>query len=84
MAATGEAYVGAITFLVLFIIICISLFIAIFPFWKIFSKAGYPGALAILMMLPLANIILLFFLALAEWPVLSELNELRKKTGSRL
>lgn len=83
MAATGEAYVGAIPFLVLFIIICISLFITLFPFWRIFSRAGYPGALAILMLIPLANIILLFFLALAEWPVLRELNELRKRqTGA--
>jgi len=42
----------------------------IFCYWKIFSKAGYSGALSLLMLVPLANIILFIWFAFAEWPVL--------------
>ena len=42
--------------------------IILVPFWKIFQKAGFSGALAILMLVPIANIIMIFFLAFAEWP----------------
>lgn len=44
--------------------------IIVLPFWKIFTKAGFPGPLAILMIVPFANIIMIFFLAFAEWPAL--------------
>jgi hypothetical protein len=44
--------------------------IIILPFWKIFSKAGFNGALSILMIIPIVNVIMIFFLAFAEWPVL--------------
>ncbi len=40
------------------------------PFWRICSKAGYPGPLSLLMLLPIANLILLYFLAFARWPAL--------------
>jgi hypothetical protein len=36
--------------------------------WRIRSKAGFPGALGLLIVIPLANLLLLFFLAFAEWP----------------
>ena len=42
--------------------------IIVLPFWKIFTKAGFPGPLAILMIIPLVNIVMIFFLAFAEWP----------------
>jgi hypothetical protein len=50
------------------------LFFAIVPFWKIFSKAGYPGFMSLTMFVPVLNVIMLFFLGFAEWPVLKELK----------
>lgn len=50
------------------------------PFWKIFSKAGYPGIISILMLVPFLNLVLLFFLGFSDWPVLKELNALRQKS----
>jgi len=44
--------------------------LTVLPFWKICTKAGFPGALSLLMLLPIANVILLFYLAFAEWPAL--------------
>jgi TRAP-type C4-dicarboxylate transport system permease small subunit len=44
--------------------------IIVLPFWKIFTKAGFPGPLAVLMIIPLVNVLMIFFLAFAEWPSL--------------
>jgi uncharacterized membrane protein YhaH (DUF805 family) len=41
----------------------------IFLFWRIFSKAGYSGALSLLMLVPIANFVLIIWFAFAEWPV---------------
>ncbi len=52
----------------------------ILPYWKIFSKAGFSGWLSLTLIVPILNIIMLFYLAFAEWPVRRELN--RMKQGS--
>ena len=55
------------------VILFISVFAFILPviaFWKICSKAGFSGALGLLTIVPIANIILLLYLAFAEWPAL--------------
>ncbi|QDT42739.1 hypothetical protein Pan241w_28280 [Gimesia alba] len=44
--------------------------LAIFPFWMICSKAGFPGWISLAVLFPVLNIVLLFFLAFAEWPAL--------------
>jgi hypothetical protein len=51
------------------------------PFYKVFSKAGYPGILCLTMIVPLLNIIMLLFLAFSEWPVLKELQALRRRSN---
>lgn len=42
--------------------------VMIVPFWFIFSKAGYSKWLSLLMIVPLVNMILLYFLAFSQWP----------------
>jgi hypothetical protein len=49
---------------------------------KIFSKAGYSWALGLLMLIPIVNIIMAFFLAFADWPVRRELRSLRQKQNN--
>ena len=49
--------------------------ISIVPFWRIFSKAGFPAPLSLLMLLPLVNIVMIFFLAFAEWPALKHAKQ---------
>jgi hypothetical protein len=44
--------------------------VVVWPFWRIFSKAGFPGWLAIGMLIPLVNLGLLFYLGFAAWPAL--------------
>ncbi|MCW8193924.1 DUF805 domain-containing protein [Proteobacteria bacterium 005FR1] len=42
--------------------------IVVVPFWKICSKAGYSGWWSLLILVPLANLGLLYFLGFADWP----------------
>jgi hypothetical protein len=44
--------------------------IIVLPFWKIFSKAGFNGVLAVLMIIPFVNLFMIFYLAFADWPAL--------------
>ena len=41
--------------------------LTILPYWKIFGKAGFSSALSLLILVPLANIIVLYYVAFAEW-----------------
>jgi type II secretory pathway component PulF len=50
-------------------IICLIIVILIIlPFWFIFSKAGYSKWLSLLMVVPIVNIVMLYFLAFSTWP----------------
>lgn len=42
--------------------------ILVVPFWFIFKKAGFSPRLSLLMIVPLVNIVMLYYLALAPWP----------------
>jgi hypothetical protein len=67
--------------------ISVILLVGVLPaiaFWKIFAKAGYPGALGLLLLVPLVNLVMFFFLAFSEWPVLKELQALRRKSPQSL
>jgi hypothetical protein len=46
--------------------------VVVIPFWFIFKKAGFSGALALLMLVPVANLVMLFVLAFAQWPALDK------------
>jgi hypothetical protein len=54
--------------LFLFIGIPVAILLVVLPFWFICKKAGFHGALSLLMLVPIGNIVLPFVLAFAEWP----------------
>ena len=41
----------------------------VIPFWFIFTKAGYSRWLGLLMLVPVINVIMLYFLAFSTWPI---------------
>ena len=51
-----------------FLIILIVAIVLVVPFWKIFPRAGWPAPMALLMMVPVLNWILLWVLAFKRWP----------------
>ena len=58
--------------LVVIAILLILVLAGVVPFWQIFKKAGFAPALSLLMLVPLVNIIMPFFLAFSEWPALKK------------
>ncbi len=46
------------------------LVLVLLPFWRICTKAGYSGWLSLLLLIPLANLIFLYFLGFSDWPSL--------------
>ena len=61
--------IGLAELLVVFVALS-GLLVYVIPFFFIFKKAGYSAWLGLLLFIPLVNLILLYVLAFAEWPVL--------------
>ncbi len=72
---TTTLIVSAVISLVIFIF-------AIVIWWRIFAKAGYSGALGLLMFVPVANLIVLLVLAFARWPIQKEVDLLRQQAAA--
>jgi len=70
-----------IVLLIMFIVLMalIATAIKVLVFCKIFSKAGYSWALGLLLLIPVVNIIMVFFLAFADWPVCKELRQIKRQ-----
>jgi len=67
-----------LSMLIVFIVLVL-IAIKLLIFCKIFSKAGYSWVLGLLIIIPIANVIMAFFLAFADWPVLRELRRLKQQ-----
>ncbi|MBN2216060.1 MAG: hypothetical protein JW719_01660 [Pirellulales bacterium] len=63
------------------IIVVPVLVLTVLPFWVIFEKAGFPGALSLLMTVPGINLVVLFFFAFTQWPALKQRGQ-GKNIGS--
>jgi len=66
----GVAEIVVILFVMVFGLV--GALLTVIPFWKICTKAGFPGPLALLMLVPVANFILPFYIAFAQWPALRQ------------
>lgn len=76
-AGALAALMGSMVFLVILLgVVAFGILI----WWRIFSKTGMGGALSLLMLIPLVNIVMMIILAFSEWPVEKELKELKRKT----
>jgi hypothetical protein len=52
------------------IAVIVGIIFIVWPAWRICSRAGFPGAMGLLIMIPPLNLVLLYVLAFAEWPAL--------------
>jgi len=68
--------IGTSESMLVFAIWIIVWILPVIVFWKICSKAGFSGALSLLMLVPLANIVLPLFVAFAEWPALKNSKDM--------
>jgi uncharacterized membrane protein YhaH (DUF805 family) len=64
-------------FIAVFVLAILALIITCF--WQILRKAGYPGALSLLLLVPflgqLAMLIIIIMLAFGKWPIYRKLSE---------
>lgn len=70
MGALGGLLAGGIVMVLVMIVI-----MAVLPvilYWKIISKTGNAGPIALLMLIPLVNLIVIYWLAFADWPALRQ------------
>ena len=77
----GDAAPVFVAAMVVFVLL-VGLVVIIIKTWiycRIFSEAGYSWALGLLMLVPIANIIMPFVLALGDWPVQKELRLLKQQ-----
>jgi hypothetical protein len=58
----------------LFVLGCL-FFFAGYMWWRIIQKTGYHGALGLLFLIPLVNIVFIIVLAFKEWPIQKQLKE---------
>jgi len=69
-----------IFFIFMIPVVMIVVAVKVLIFCKIFSKAGFSWALGLLILVPIANIVILFVLAFAEWPIQRELRSFRQQS----
>ena len=43
--------------------------LVVIPAWRICKRIGYPGWMGVLILIPLANLIFLYFIAFSNWPI---------------
>jgi hypothetical protein len=78
---TGTVNTGALAGIIISSVIfsLVAIIFAVVIYWRIFSKAGYSGAMGLLMFVPIANIVVLCILAFGQWPIYKELTYLRQQ-----
>ena len=81
--ASGAAVAAGIAAYFAFIGIFIIALTAFYVFlaYMVAKKAGYNPLIALIILIPGANFILLIIFAFSDWPVLRELRELRMRMG---
>lgn len=64
--------------LLILLIIALFYLLVIWPAWKVCVKAGFPGPLSLVVLLPGGILVLLFVLAFIEWPALRHAVNVRE------
>jgi hypothetical protein len=49
------------------VLFCFAGPIVVIPYWQIFKKAGFSPFLSILVLVPIANLVILYFVAFSDW-----------------
>ncbi len=74
--AAISGMLGAFVLIYVLVIIAILAF-SVWVYWRILAKAGYNGALALLMLVPLGGLVPLLMLAFGRWPIEDQLAALQ-------
>jgi hypothetical protein len=61
-------HLGIQEIVLIFAVVALFGIVKLIPYWRIFKRAGFPPALSLLMLVPLVNLVVLYFLGFARWP----------------
>ena len=73
---------GPIASYVIIALFALTLIVLAIAFFKLYNKAGFSGAIGLLMLVPVVNLGVALYLAFAEWPVLAELARVKLLAAS--
>ena len=73
---------GPFASIFLIALFAVTLIILASAFYRLYEKAGFSGALGLLMLVPVVNLGVALYLAFAEWPVLAELARVKLLAAS--
>ena len=68
---TGEYILSGASFWQLVLLVVLAIIIVV-PYWRISEKAGYPGWLSLLILIPGINLVYVYFLGFSNWPSLQK------------
>ena len=60
----------------------VTLIVLAIAFYRLYQKAGFSGAIGLLMLVPVVNLGVALYLAFAEWPVVAELAHVKLVAAS--
>jgi ABC-type spermidine/putrescine transport system permease subunit II len=60
----------------------VTLIVLAIAFYRLYQKAGFSGAIGLLMLVPVVNLGVALYLAFAEWPVMAELARVKLLAAS--
>lgn len=63
-----------------FMILLVIAVVFLAGWWKIFSRAGYPGIMALAMLIPVVNAVAFLWIAFLPWPIEDQLEEIRNNS----
>ena len=63
----------------MFAVVLLFFVFGIYINWRLFAKTGNSGALSLLMLIPIVNLIMYLWLVFSEWPIEREVKSLRSQ-----
>jgi hypothetical protein len=73
---------GPFASIFLIALFAVTLIVLAIAFYRLYQKAGFSGAIGLLMLVPVVNLGVALYLAFAEWPVLAELARVKLLAAS--
>ena len=73
---------GPLAGIVIVALLAVTLLILAFAFYKLYAKAGFSGAIGLLMLVPIVNLGVALYLAYATWPIQTELQRVKLVAAS--
>ncbi len=81
MDSNNSAIVGFLaTFYLFFAIVMIGLMVfMVWLYWRVFTKAGFNGALSLLNLVPVGSLICMIILAFGRWPIEDQMAAMQNR-----